>query len=95
MRVRDWFNCGMVNKAESSSFKIPQTAGLQSDTFLTFSGVVRVVEGWRRQEAQEGDGHSGQQRCVSLCYNHCEHSHLTGTPNTLVTRQLFKLSLCS
>ena len=45
MRVRDWFNCGMVNKAESSSFKIPQTAGLQSDTFLTFSGVVRV-EGW-------------------------------------------------
>ena len=44
MRVRDWFNCGMVNKAESSSFKIPQTAGLQSDTFLTFSGVVRLVE---------------------------------------------------
>ena len=45
MRVRDWFNCGMVNKAESSSFKIPQTAGLQSDTFLTFSGVVAAGGG--------------------------------------------------
>ena len=54
MRVRDWFNCGMVNKAESSSFKIPQTAGLQSDTFLTFSGVVAAGGGAKEPRSPGG-----------------------------------------
>ena len=75
MRVRDWFNCGMVNKAESSSFKIPQTAGLQSDTFLTFSGVVRLVEGWRRQGSQEGE--------ATLASGDVYH-FVTTTVNTLI-----------